>query len=83
MLLSTSDATQHLSGGGLASSAKRFARRHKKKLGLAAALALGARGVRARRRRVVDVGAPIGADWIDVASTPGHRRGDTGISIMK
>ena len=67
MLLTMTDAAGSLKGAGFASAAKRHFRRHRRKLAIAAALAEGARGVHHRnQRRVVNMGAPIGTDWIDV-----------------
>ena len=69
MLLTVTDAAGSLRGAGFASAAKRHFRRHRHKLAIAAALALGARGMHHRqqmRHHVVDMGAPIGTDWIDI-----------------
>ena len=79
MLLTMTDAAGSLKGAGFASAAKRHFRRHRRKLAIAAALAVGARGVHHRhQRRVVNMGAPIGTDWIDVPESATQlRRIDT------
>ena len=78
MLLTVTDAAGSLRGAGFASAAKRHFRRHRRKLAIAAALAVGARGMHHRqqmRHRVVDMGAPIGADWVGIPDSATKLKG--------
>ena len=77
MLLTMTDAAGSLRGAGFASAAKRHFRRHRRKLAIAAALALGVRGMHHRQmhHRVVDMGAPIGADWVGIPDSATKLKG--------